>query len=110
MTGVQTCALPISSIGHLRATDIPEANTTISDYLDPPLQNGIYFDPIIPQGIEKEISLLSYNKALGLYSTPVKLLKLAKSVKSMPLTEISKQSVLTGGYPAKLKYAKVIPV
>ena len=98
-----------SSIGQQRATDIPEANNTISDYLDPPLQNGIYFDPIIPQEIEKEISLLSYNKALGLCSTPVKLLKLAKSVKSIPLTEISNQSVLTGVYPAKLKYAKVIP-
>ena len=99
-----------SSIGHQLATDIPEANTTISDYLDPPLQNSIYFDPIIPQEIETEISLLPYNKALGLYSTPVKVLKLAKSVKSIPLTEISNQSVLTGVYPAKLKYAKVIPV
>ena len=98
-----------SSIGHLRATDIPEANTTISDYLDQPLQNSIYFDPIIPQEIETEISLLLYNKALGLYSTPVKVLKLAKSVKSIPLTEISNQSVLTGVYPAKRKYAKVIP-
>ena len=54
--------------------------------------------------------MLPYNKALGLYSTPVKLLKLAKSVISIPLTEIFNQSVLTGVYPAKLKYAKVIPV
>ena len=45
---------------------------------------------MIPQEIETEISLLPYNKALGLYSTPVELLKLAKSVKSIPLTEISK--------------------
>ena len=65
---------------------------------------------MIPQEIETEISLLPYNKALGLYSTPVKLLKLAKSVKSIPLTEISNQSVLTWVYPAKRKYAKVIPV
>ena len=43
-------------------------------------------------------------------STPVKLLKLAKSVISIPLTEIFNQSVLTGVYPTKLKYAKVIPV
>ena len=53
---------------------------------------------------------MPYNKALGLYSTPVKLLKLAKSVISIPLTKIFNQSVLTGVYPAKLKYAKVIPV
>ena len=74
------------------------------------MQNSFYFDPIIPQEIETEISLLPYNKALGLYSTPVKLLKLAKSVISIPLTKIFNHSVLTGVYPAKLKYAKVIPV
>ena len=44
------------------------------------------------------------------FSTPVKLLKLAKSVISIPLTEIFNQSVLTGVYPAKHKYAKVISV
>ena len=54
-----------SSIGHQLATDIPEVNTTFSDYLDPPLQNSFYFDPIIRQEIETEISLLPYNKALG---------------------------------------------
>ena len=62
-----------SSIGHQLATDIPGVNTTFSDYLDPPLQNSFYFDPIIPQEIETEIRMLPYNKALGLYSTPVKL-------------------------------------
>ena len=94
-----------SSIGDQLATDIPEVNTTFSDYLDPPLQNSFYFYPIIPQEIETEISLLPYNKAPGLYSTPVKLLKLAKSAIAIPLTEVFNQSVLTGVYPAK-----VIPV
>ena len=45
----------------------------------------------MPQEIEAEISLLLHSKALGLYSTPVKLLKLAKSVTSIPLTEILAQ-------------------
>ena len=76
-----------SSIGHQLATDIPEVNTTFSDYLDPPLQNSFYFDPIIPQEIETEINLLLYNKALWLYSTPVKLLKLAKTVISKSLSK-----------------------
>ena len=91
-----------SSIGHQLATNIPEVNTNFSDYLNPSLQTIFYFDPIIPQEIETEISLLPYNKALGLYSNPVKLLKFAKSVISIPLTEIFNQSVLTGVYPAKL--------
>ena len=77
-----------ASIGHQLATDIPEVNTYFSDYLDPPFQNNFYFDSIIPQEIETEISLLPYNKALGLYSTPVKLLKPANSVMSIPVTEI----------------------
>ena len=47
-----------SSIGHQLATDIPEVNTTFSDYLDPPLQNSFYFDPIIPKETETEIILL----------------------------------------------------
>ena len=54
--------------------------------------------------------MLPYSKALGLYSTPGKLLKLAKSAISIQLTEIFNQSVLTGVYRAKLKHAKVIPV
>ena len=45
----------------------------------------------MPQEIETKISLLSNSKALGLYSTPVKLLQLAKSVMSIPLTEILAQ-------------------
>ena len=60
-----------SSTGHQLATDIPEVNTTFCDYFDPPLQKSFYFDPIIPQEIETEISLLPYNKSLGLYSFPV---------------------------------------
>ena len=47
---------------------------------------------------ETEISLLPYKNLV------------VKSVITIPLTEIFNQSVLTGVYPAKLKYAKVIPV
>ena len=56
----------------------------------------------MPQEIETEISLLPYNEALGLpLFCPVKLLKLAKSVMSIPLKEIFNQSVLSGGLPGK---------
>ena len=65
---------------------------------------------IIPQEVESEITTLPENKAYGLYSSPSKLLKLARSFISLPLAEIFKQSILTGIYPAKFKLAKVIPV
>ena len=60
--------------------------------------------------IESEIITLSESKAYGLYSSPVKLLKLARSVISLPLAEIFNQSILTGIYPAKFKLAKIVPV
>ena len=53
---------------------------------------------------------LPNNKAYGLYSSPVKLLKLAKSIISVSSTEIFNKSILTGVYPAKLRYAKIVPV
>ena len=83
-----------SSIGYQLATDIPEVNTNFSNYFDPPLQNSFYFDAIIPKKLKQNLACCHT----------------IKSVISIPLTEIFNQSVLTGVYPAKLKYAKVIPV
>ena len=74
------------------------------------MSNTFYFDPIIPEEVESEIITLSESKAYGLYSSPVKLLKLARLFISLPLAEIFNQSILTGIYPAKFKLAKVVPV
>ena len=54
-----------SSIRHQPATGIPEVNTTFSDYLDPPLQNSFYFDPIITQEIETELACCHTIKPWG---------------------------------------------
>lgn len=72
--------------------------------------NTLYFNPIIPWDAESQILNLPNNKAYGLYSSPVKLLKLAKSIISASSTEIFNKSILTGVYPAKLRYAKIVPV
>ena len=50
------------------------------------------------------------NKAHGLYSSPVRLLKLAKRVISVPLATIFNQSICSGIFPSKLKCAKIIPI
>lgn len=99
-----------ATVGVKLASAIPEVSGTFSNYLDPPLSNTFYFDPIIPQEVESEIITLLESKAYGLYSSPVKLLKLARSVISLPLADIFNQSILTGIYPAKFKLAKVVPV
>ena len=74
-----------SSIKHRLASDIPEVDATLSDYPDPPLQSTFYFDPVIPHKIESEIGMLPNNKALELYSSPVRLLKISKSIICRPL-------------------------
>ena len=92
------------------ASKIPQTLNTFFDYLDPPLNRTFFFDPIIPEDINFEISILQDNKAHGLYSSPVRLLKLAKSVISVPLATIFNQSIFLGIFPSKLKRAKIIPI
>lgn len=55
-------------------------------------------------------SILQGNKAHGLYSSPVRLLTLAKRVISVPLATIFNQSICSGIFPSKLKRAKIIPI
>ena len=56
--------------------------------------------------LETEILLLPSNKAHGLHSCPVHVLKF----NSFVLAQIMNISVITGLYPSKLKLAKVIPI
>ena len=99
-----------ATVGNKLASDIPETINTFFDYLDPPINCTFFFDPIISEDINLEISILQDNKAQGLYSSPVRLLKLAKSVISVPLTTIFNQSICSGIFPSKLKCAKIIPI
>ena len=64
----------------------------------------------MPSEVEAEINSLPPNRALGLYSYPVRILKGACQTLSKPLTISLNKSVQTGIYPSKLKHAKVIPV
>ena len=50
------------------------------------------------------------NKAHSLYSSAVRLLKLAKRVISVPLATIFNQSICSGIFPSKLKCATIIPI
>ena len=49
-------------------------------------------------------------KSHGVYSCPTRILKIAKTVISTPLMEITNNSILQGTFPEKLKLAKVVPV
>ena len=99
-----------ATAGSKLASKIPQTITTFFDYLDPPFNRTFFFDPIIPEDINLEISILQDNKTHGLYSSPVRLLKLAKGVISVPLATIFNQSICSGIFPSKLKCAKIIPI
>ena len=51
-----------------------------STFLDPPIQSSFYFDPFVPAEVEDEIKVLPNNKAYGLYSCPVSILKLSSHI------------------------------
>ena len=68
------------------------------------------FNTVLPCEVEAEINLLPPNKALGLYSCPVRILKVACQTLSKPLATLLNKSVQTGLYPSKLKHAKIILV
>ena len=115
--GLHSVLLPLhilnkyfATVGSKLASKIPQTINTFFDYLDPPLNRTFFFDPIIPEDINLEISILQDNKAHGLYSSPVRLLKLAKRIISVPLSTIFNQSICTGIFPFKLKCAKIIPI
>ena len=51
----------------------------------------------------------SNNKAYGLYSIPIILLKSARSVIGIHLANLSNLSMQTGKYPSQINIAKFIP-
>ena len=99
-----------AEVGPNLASNIPLTDKTVLDYLDEPVHNTFYFLPIVQKEIQDEINSLSQNKSSGLYSCPVKLLKLGSLQISEPLSVIFNKSIQTGTYPHKLKIAKIIPI
>ena len=99
-----------ASIGHKLASKIPPSEE-FSQYL-PGLSfsESFAFNPVLPGEIEVELRSLPLNKATGLYSCPVRILKSASQLLSKPLATIMNRSIESGIYPSKLKLAKVVPV
>ena len=101
-----------ATVGPKLASAIPACKHNFHEYLrlDPSPSSSFLFDPISPLEIETEILSLPENKAHGLYSFPVRILKCASTVISKPLVKIMNLSVETGKFPSKLKHAKIIPI
>ena len=101
-----------STVGQKLAANVPDTYYHHNKYLAKVnyCASSSFFDPVIPSDIELEISLLPSNKAYGLYSCPVRILKCTRNILSSPLAELINVSLQSGKYPSKLKHAKIIQV
>ena len=95
-----------ASVGPKLANSIPLSTRDFRDYLeDSNYSNSFLFDAVTSTEIEIEILSTPSNKAYGLYSCPVRLLKPARQAISHTLAELMNMSISTGIYPHKLKHA-----
>lgn len=100
-----------ASAGNRLASELPNSNRHFSDYLPRTTYSGSFvFETVLPSEIELEIIMAPSNKAHGLYSCPIRLLKCSRHIISKPIANIVNQSVCIGIFPFKLKHAKIIPI
>ena len=85
-------------------------NKHYSVYLTNPIPNSFVFRPCDKMEIDLLISKLDINKSTGPNGIPTKILQLIKPIPSEPLSKIFNNSILTGQYIEKLKFAKTIPI
>ena len=100
-----------ASVGNRLASELPNSNRHFSNYLPRTTYSGSFvFETVLPSEIELEITMAQSNKAHGLYSCPIRLLKCSRHIISKPIANIVNQSVCMGIFPSKLKHAKIIPI
>lgn len=82
-----------TSVGQKLLEDVPSSDRHFSEYLgNETYPNSFFFDPVTSPEIESEIMLTPLNKAYGLYSCPIRILKGAKHI-SDTLAEVINMSV-----------------
>ena len=100
-----------ASVGNRLASELLNSNRHFSNYLPRTTYSGSFvFETVLPSEIELEIIMAPSNKAHGLYSCPIRLLKCSRHIISKPIANIVNQSVCMGMFPSKLKHAKIIPI
>ena len=100
-----------TNIGPDLARSINTANKAPFDsYLNTPCSNSFLFQYTNPTDIAKIIGQLKPKSSSGYDNKSSKLLKEITDCVSCPLSKIINQSLCTGIFPSKLKFAKVIPL
>ena len=94
------------------ASKVPDSSKHFSDFLSnskSPL-SSFSFDLITSAEMKYEILCLPINKAHGLYSCLVQIIKCASDILSDVLSKLFNISMESGKYPSKLKLSKIIPM
>jgi hypothetical protein len=92
------------------AANIPSVNSTFNSFLKRPLSNSFMLFPTDRYEIENLIMDLKLGKSTGPFSVPIDLLKIIKTLVSLPLSYIFNCSFSTGIVPDNLKIAQVVPI
>ena len=99
------------NIGNSLAQDIPDTQTTASDYLlTAPIPNSLFITPTTPDEINEVINKLKPKSSAGHDNISPKLIKKFQKSISLPLTHIVNLSIATGVFPQRMKIAKVIAI
>ena len=99
-----------ANIGNKLAESIPASNESFRSFLSLSITESFFIFPTSPEEIQKEIELLNTRKSIGLFSIPVKLLKMLKHLLSETLSLLFNYSFSSGVVPNQLKIARVIPI
>ena len=97
------------SVAQLVQEKIKYVFKPFQDYSSKPCNDSFIITPFTEDEISKIISEFNYNKATGINSVPLKILKLAKQPISNHLSKIFNLSFSSGISPERLKTAKVTP-
>ena len=84
--------------------------TKFHDYLTTQCSNNFFMSPVASNEVNSLLANLDISKASDPYNFPVKMIKNASNIISSPFHTIFNQSLQSGTFPDKLKYAKVSPV
>lgn len=90
-------------------SQIPRTDRSPYDYLLDNNLSSIFLSRVSPAEMVGNIDKLK-NSSTGLDSVPVKLLKLAKHIISLPLANLVNESFSSGTFPDSMKCARIVPI
>ena len=89
---------------------LPNKQVDYKKYLNNPIVNSFFTNPIESNEITTIISKMDINKSCDIYGISPKILKISERAITPVLTNIFNRSFQEGVFPTKLKYAKIVPI